>query len=243
MLRNIAKEYKDTMKTKKFEIGGIPALLYGEQCERAYLYVHGKCGCKEEAEAFSDIACPAGFQVLSVDLPEHGERSKMKDAFNPWTAVPELRNVLAYMKSRWSELSLHANSIGAYFSMLAFDDIKLHKALFVSPIVDMEKLIVTMMNWAGVPEAELHEKGEIPTNFGETLSWRYLSWVREHSIESFFAPTAILYAGQDNMTSRETVEAFAKKHNAVLAVMENGEHWFHTPEQLKVLAAWERENV
>lgn len=218
-------------------------ILYGEPSERVYLFVHGKLGFKDEAEAFAAIACPTGIQVLSVDLPEHGERKEMRDAFNPWTVVPELRSVMAYIKTRWNEVSLRANSIGAYFSMLAFGDAELHKALFVSPIVDMEKLIRDLMTWAGVMEAELHEKCEILTGFGETLSWRYLSWVREHPVKSWRCPTAILYAGQDNLTSRETVEAFTKAHHAALTITEDGEHWVHTPEQLKVLAAWERENI
>lgn len=231
------------MKEEIVRVNNIPAILYGEPGEKAYLFVHGKCGCKEEAEAFAEIAAPAGFQVLAVDLPEHGERKDMRDAFNPWTVVPELQAVMAYMKTWWGDVSLRANSIGAYFSMLAFGDAGLHKALFVSPIVDMEKLIGDMMTWAGVTEAELREKGEIPTGFGETLSWQYLTWVREHPIKEWRGSTAILYAGQDNLTSRETAEAFAKAHHAALTVMEDGEHWFHTTEQLHVLAAWERENI
>lgn len=231
------------MKTEPFEICGIPAILYGEPSGKAYLFIHGKCGCKEEAEAFADIACPAGDQVLAVDLPEHGARKGMRDAFNPWTVVPELRSVMAYVKTRWNDVSLRANSIGAYFSLLAFGGECLRKVLFVSPIVDMEKLIDDMMTWAGVTEAKLQEQGEIPTGFGETLSWRYLTWVREHPIESWRCPTAILYAGQDQLTSRETVDTFAQAHHAALTVMEDGEHWFHTPEQLEVLAAWERDNI
>ena len=62
------------MKTQKLEISGIPALLYGEESRKVYLYVHGKMGCKEEALPFAELACPAGYQVLAVDLPEHGER-------------------------------------------------------------------------------------------------------------------------------------------------------------------------
>ena len=32
------------MKTQKLEISGIPALLYGEESRKVYLYVHGKMG-------------------------------------------------------------------------------------------------------------------------------------------------------------------------------------------------------
>lgn len=41
------------------------------------------------------------------------------------------------------------------------------------------------------------------------------------------------------MTSRRTVEDYIHLHDAKLTVMEGGEHWFHTPEQLTVLREWE----
>ena len=42
----------------------------------------------------------------------------------------------------------------------------------------------------------------------------------------------------DNLTSRETVRRFAREHNASLTVMEKGEHWFHTAEQMRFLDEW-----
>lgn len=231
------------MLERKLKIENIPAVVYGDASGKAYLFVHGQCGRKEEGLAFAEVACSAGYQVLAVDLPEHGERQGEKTRLNPWTVVPELKMVSAYMKSQWDEIGVHANSIGAHFSMLAFDDKALRRALFVSPIVDMEQLIAGMMRGAGVTKQELQSKGEITTDFGQTLSWEYLSWEQQHPIQSWSCPTAILYGEQDDMTSRETVEQFAAAHGAALSVMKNGEHWFHTPEQLVVLRAWERENI
>ncbi|MBB5226648.1 alpha/beta hydrolase [Treponema ruminis] len=77
----------------------------------------------------------------------------------------------------------------------------------------------------------------IPTSFGEDLSWDYLCYVREHPL-SWNVPTKILYGSNDNLTSFESMSNFAKKHNARLTVMENGEHWFHTEEQMKFLDEW-----
>ncbi len=239
----LTKETAEPICEQKFYLDQIPAVLYGEPSDKAYLFVHGMNGCKEEAAAFAEIACPKGYQVLAIDLPEHGERKEKKERINPWTAVPELSAVFSYMKSRWSEISIRANSIGAHFSMLALESEDICKALFLSPIVDMERLIADMMGWAGVSERELRQQGEIVTDFGQTLSWDYLAWEREHSVSHWRCPTAILYAGGDNMTDRQTVEQFSAAHNAELSIMESGEHWFHTPEQLSVLKAWERENV
>ena len=89
-------------------------------------------------------------------------------------------------------------------------------------------------------EPELAEKGEIATPFGETLSWRYLCYVREHPI-SWRVPTRILYGEKDNLTSMETLSAFAARHGAELTVMPGGEHWFHTAEQMAFLDGWIKE--
>lgn len=226
------------MKQRNLQINQIPSVLYGEDSERVWLFIHGKCGCKEEGAAFAEVACPKGWQVLAIDLPEHGER-KGETGLDPWHVVPELRGVMENLRQRGECVRLRANSIGAWFSMLAFADMPPEKALFVSPVLDMEKLIRSMMLWADVDEERLEREGEIPTNFGETLSWRYLQYAKTHPILQWSAETAILYAGQDNLTTRNTVDAFVRRFDCGLAVMENGEHWFHTPEQLAVLRSWE----
>ena len=130
-----------------------------------------------------------------------------------------------------------ANSIGAYFSMNAGIDAMIEKAWFISPIVDMEKLITDMMRGANVTEAELEAKGTIHTAFGEDLSWNYLCYVRSHPIR-WTAPTQILYGSCDNLTPFKTIRDFAKTHHAALTVMEEGEHWFHTEEQMRFLDDW-----
>lgn len=59
---------------------------------------------------------------------------------------------------------------------------QIEKAYFISPIVNIEKLITDMMMWSNVTEDELKSKKEIQTEFGESLSWEYLCYVREHPI-------------------------------------------------------------
>lgn len=231
------------MKEERCIIQSIPAIVYGDSSESLFLYIHGKMGRKEEAVRLAETVCPMGYQVLGIDLPGHGERAGEMERFVPWEVVPELQAVYAGTQKRWKRIRLYGSSIGAYFSLLAFRDVKLEKSLFVSPILDMEKLIHDMMGWAGVTQEQLREAGEIPTAFGETLSWSYLTYAAEHRITEWGSPTAILYAGQDHLTARATVDSFAQRFGCTVTTMEDGEHWFHTEEQLDVLDAWLRKEI
>ena len=121
--------------------------------------------------------------------------------------------------------------------MCALEEKNISEAMFISPIVDMEKLIKDMMTWADIGEEELQERGTIPTGFGETLSWEYLLYVKNNPIE-WHIPTSILYGGKDNLTSLLTISEFSKEIGAKLTVMEEGEHWFHTVEQMEFLDNW-----
>ena len=88
----------------------------------------------------------------------------------------------------------------------------------------------------------IKSKKEIQTDFGETLSWEYLCYVREHPIV-WTIPTHILYGENDNLTSYETISEFANRIKASLTVMKNGEHWFHTEEQMKFLDNWLKKSI
>lgn len=194
------------------------------------VYLHGKGGNAREAEHYRALL--PGWRVTGLDYR----------AQTPWEAREEF---LAYFKAArrdGTKVLVIANSIGAFFAMQALDETRVDRALFVSPVVDMERLIETMMAGEGITEPELRQRGEIKTEFGETLSWRYLQDVRQHPIR-WRVPTAILYGSGDALMPRETVEAFARRTGAALTVMENGEHWFHTEEQMQVLDGWVRANT
>ena len=226
------------MKKQTLTMAGIPAILYGERSRRVYLYIHGKNGCKEEAERFANTACEAGWQVLAIDLPEHGSRKNGPERLLPWAAVPEIQAVYARMQPVWKHIRLYGVSIGAWLAMQALQAQKPERALFVSPVVDMEALIVGMMQAANVTEAQLQAAGELPTDFGETLSWPYLCWVREHPLR-WKTPTQVLYGNEDTLISHAALEQFRQQSGAHLTILEGGEHWFHTPVQMAVLQTWE----
>lgn len=191
----------------------------------AVLYVHGKGGSAAEAEHYKSL------------FPECDVYGLDYKTCTPWETKEEIQSEINSLSRNYGSVILIANSIGAFFSMNAKVETAIKKAYFISPIVNMEKLITDMMVWADVSEQELQEKQIIETDFGETLSWEYLSYVRNNPIH-WDAPTDILYGSMDNLTSIETVTAFAENHNAKLTIMEDGEHWFHTKEQMNFLDKW-----
>lgn len=45
------------------------------------------------------------------------------------------------------------------------------------------------------------------------------------------------------MIDRDEVENFAQKFHCGLEVMGNGEHWFHSAEQIEVMKKWVNKNI
>jgi len=194
----------------------------------AVIYIHGKGGNAAEAEHYN-LLFPS-CNVIGLEYK----------SFTPWDAGKEIREAINGLKTDYDRIILIANSIGAFFAMSANIEKDISRAFFISSIVDMEKLITDMMGWAGITESELQKKGTIHTDFGEELSWEYLYYVREHPV-SWNVPTDILYGSEDNLTSIDTMTAFAQAHHANLTIMDGGDHWFHTDEQMKFLDNWIRE--
>lgn len=191
------------------------------------VYIHGKGGSAAEA---------AHYKALFPDCAVSGMDYT---AQFPWEAREEFPALWKEISGGYRTVRLIANSIGAYFAMNALAGQPIEKAYFISPVVNMEKLIRDMMAWAGVSEQELRAKQEIPTSFGETLSWNYLCYAREHPL-GWSIPTHILFGEKDALTSYATIAGFARQTNATLTVMKDGEHWFHTKEQMQFLDDWIR---
>lgn len=198
--------------------------------KKAIIYIHGKGGSSLEINQYKESCL--GFDMFGVDYNE----------YFPWIVEKQIKSIYEKIEKNYDEIYILANSIGAYFAMHTLQNSEIKKALFISPILNMEQLILDMMNWANINEETLCEKKEISTEFGETLSWKYLCFVRENPI-IWNIPTEILYGEKDNLTSYETVDKFIKNHNAHLTVMKNGEHWFHTEEQLIFLNNWLKKSL
>ena len=108
--------------------------------KKLVLYIHGKDGCAGESEHYKPLFPEC--VVVGLDY----------QTFTPWETGKEIREAVTKMNTEYDSITLIANSIGAFFSMNAGIDAMIRGAFFISPIVDMEKLIFNMMSWANVTE-------------------------------------------------------------------------------------------
>ncbi|EHI55047.1 hypothetical protein HMPREF9333_01766 [Johnsonella ignava ATCC 51276] len=196
--------------------------------KKAAVYIHGKGGSADEAHYYKKFFDDE-YDIIGFDY-----KSEL-----PWEVKVEFQKYFIDIFSKYNEVVLIANSIGAYFSLISISLYGnfIKKAMFISPVVDMEQLILDIMKKAGVSEKELSLKKIINTSFGESLSWEYLSYVRNNPIK-WNIPSSILYGKNDNITSLKIISDFAKRINADLTVMDNGEHRFYTEEQMIFMDNW-----
>ncbi len=189
------------------------------------VYIHGRGGSARGFEHY--VGLFPDCRVIGFDY----------HALTPWEALKEFNSFFKPLREKYGKIIVVAESFGAYLSLNAGIETYVDYAFFISPIVDMQRVIMDMMASAHISETELREKGEIITASSEKLSFDYLEYVRLHPC-TWSGHLFILYGGHDNLTSLHTIKAFAIKTNAILTIMETGEHWFHTRPQMAFLDRW-----
>ena len=130
---------------------------------------------------------------------------------NAQNCTEELLKIYDYVKGKYEKISLWACSLGAFFSLLAYQCVKFNQCLFLSPVVDMQRLIENMMIWFEINEEKFKmNKKLIETPIGETLYYDYYCYVKEHSVTEWNSQTMILYGENDNLCEYEYIKKFAK---------------------------------
>ena len=229
------------MKTKHIMINNIPSTIWGENSNKVYIAVHGNMSHKEDEviKILSSKVCEIGYQVISFDLPEHGDRkSDVSYLCDVKNCVSDLETIIKYAKTNYSEINLFACSMGTYFSLLSYKDEIIKNSIFLSPIVNMKILIENLMKASNVNYEKLKQEKIIKTNFGQDLIFEYYEYVKNHPIEKWNSNTNILYGENDNLQSENLIKDFSKNFNCKLSIMKKGEHFFHTNEQLEFYKNW-----
>ena len=115
------------MKTERIKINDIPSIIWVEKSNKVFIAVHGNMSNKEDEviKILADKVISKGYQLLSFDLPEHGERKDNKEYLcKVQNCVNDLKRIIEYTKTNYDEINLWACSMGAYFSLLSYKDKK-----------------------------------------------------------------------------------------------------------------------
>ena len=219
----------------------IPALLWGYPHGKVLIEVHGNMSSKEDKliSLLAQQAVRLGYQALSFDLPKHGERKLSSYELTPQNCVSDLRAVYAYARTLSEDVSLFGCSIGAYFSLLAFKNVAFTRTMFLSPVVNMENVIKSMMSYCGISEQRLSQERIINLPDGAVLDYDYYTYVRNNPIRPpWHGAMSILYGSYDNLVTLKEISEFGTKFKAKVDILDKGKHFFSTERELDALEHW-----
>lgn len=144
----------------RLRAGGFPAIVWGRESESVYIYVHGRSAGEEEAET----------------LARHARRKRSGDQLRPAGPWRKRRGKLSLLRAKRSRGTARHPGLrettvaaplpvrqqpGRVLQLLAYQGERFERCLFLSPIVDLERLIRGMMARLAVDEDALREE-EIP---------------------------------------------------------------------------------
>ncbi|MCQ4691490.1 alpha/beta hydrolase, partial [Clostridium sp. SL.3.18] len=97
--------------------------------------------------------------------------------------------------------------------LLTYPKEPMEKALFLSPVVDMMRVIENMMARFGVTQERLKKEQTIVSPDGQKMYWDYYCYVKEHSVGEWKVPSYLLYGSQDSMCESDTIYKFAERYS------------------------------
>lgn len=229
-----------------FAVDGIPCTLWGEQSGGKVVFaVHGNYSHKEDVciEILAEEAIKKGYQVLSFDLPAHGDRIHDEKECHIIQAVSDIQCIDAYVQERFSKIALFACSMGASFSMIALQSGNFSQGLFLSPVVDLLDLTRKMMASAGIDEEQLAREKVIAVTGGLSFRADYFDYLRQHSPAIWEGELCVLIGSEDSMADYAAVRTFSRQQGGILEVVEGAEHYFHKPDELQRFRLWIRSSL
>lgn len=136
------------MTIEYLDIGGIPAKLYrADSAMGTVLAVHGFAGSKESAaiEGLAKLVCGKGLNVITYDLPAHGERSEPTAQLNAEHCIGEIFAVEQYIRKNFGgDMYAFATSFGAMCLLFRLEqaDDSFRRIVLRVPAVNMSTSLV-----------------------------------------------------------------------------------------------------
>ena len=99
-----------------------------------------------------------------------------------------------------------------------------------------------MMEWFAISEERLAKEKEIETPI-DLMTWEYFQYVKNHPVQKWNIDTRILFAGKDNLQSKEVVNDFAERFGCSMTVSKDSEHLFMSEGDGKIVEQWLVDNI
>lgn len=231
------------MTSQKRIIKNIPATIWGEPSEKVFLFTHGRMGSKDDAQLFASIAEEFGYQTISFDLPEHGERKENSSyKCTIFNCMEDAKTIAEYTFKNWAYVSLYGCSLGAQICLQTFCNdtvFPFEDAIFLSPIIDMNYLIDQMMEWFNISEYQLRNQKFIETPI-DVLTIDQYDFYRTHPISIWPFQTNILFGAKDNLQNQRIHSEFLESFGGILTISDTSEHPFMAPDDRNILTNWYR---
>ena len=194
------------------------------QHNSSIVYIHGLYGNHRESDFYSFFS--KKHDVIGLDYQDG----------NPWEVKEKIIKEFSEIYSKYKTVYVIANSIGAFYTYMYLSDFRIAKAFFISPLVNMRQVIEKTAKSHKITIEQLKEERIITLEDGQVLSYDFYESLS--SKDNWSAKTHILYGEKDKLVDKESIYKFVVNHNASLTIMKNGEHYFHTPGQLKYIRKW-----
>jgi len=228
------------MKKTTIQINDIPCLIFGESSENVVLVVHGLQSHKEDnfTLKLAEILTANDYQILSFDLPEHGERKNQLINFSIAQCLSDLKEVMNFCKRNYKSINLAACSYGAVLSLFAYHNEVIQKCCFLSPVIDLRELTERLLSAESVTIDELFNAKIVKLSNGINVNYEDYKFLLNHKITHWEHLTSILYGKKDTLISLSTITNFCDLYHAELNISQNSEHYFHTLEDMNVVTDW-----
>ncbi len=194
------------------------------QKDSCLVYIHGLYGNSGEANFYSFLANK--YDVIGLDY----------DDGNPWEVKDKIIHEFSEISKKYRNVYLIANSIGAFYAYRYLSSFKIKKAFFISPLVNMRKIIDKMMKKYSITLERFKNEKIIVLENGQAISFDFYQSL--DNVDHWDVKTHILYGQNDKLVDHESIFSFASAHNCSLTILKNGDHYFHTPGQLKCIKKW-----
>lgn len=227
LLKEYMLDAKDLFDNSEKEIERIDELIEESKNlkhDSCIIYIHGLYGSSGESDFYSFYTNK--YDVIGLDY-EDG---------NPWEVKDKIIHEFSEISKRYKNVYVIANSIGAFYTYMYLSEFNIKKAFFISPLVNMKEVIEGLMKQYNISLDALKTRKLINLDNGQTLSYDFYESLKEK--DNWDIKTYVLYGEKDKLVDQKSIFNFISSHNSSLTIMKNGEHYFHTPGQLKFIKKW-----